>query len=153
VKSLILLIALIAVVLLSGCATRDTRIANWVEIPAGYEGYLVVQFQNPGCPPLELRQGYEVIRFGPDGRACASNTYSEQEGVAKDRYFYFYPDGTLVELRYPDVQFGAMYGGNLHRMTGSVFARPHANPYAEQAINTCAWNDLPCWRPLRDAVK
>lgn len=144
---------LVALSLLSGCVDHDTRVANWVEIPAGYEGYLVVQFQNPTCPALERRDGYQVIRFGQDGRACASNRFVEQEGVARDHFSYVYADGTLVELRDPDIQFGTMYGGDLYRMSGSVFARPHANPYADKAIATCAWDDIPCWRPLRDAVK
>ena len=141
---------LVLLVAASLTACQRQRVPNWVEIPAGYRGYLVVQFEDASCPPLERRGDYEVIRFGDDGRACTSNRYSDQEGVAKDRWFYFYSDGHLEELTYNDVNFGTMYGGTLHRMSGSVFAPPGGNSLVNYAIGNCNWADAACWQPLRD---
>lgn len=139
-----------------GCSSSRTRVPNWLEIPSGYRGYLVVEFTNPSCPLLERRGEYEVIRFGDDGRACASNRYEEQVGVATDRYFYRDPDGRLTELTYEDVHFGTMYGTvtppngpPINRLTGSVFAPAGGNAIVNYAIRTCAWSDSPCWKPLR----
>lgn len=134
---------------LTGCAPTQARTPNWIEIPAGYRGYLVVQFSEPSCPALERRGEYQVIRFGDDGRACTSELYEDQEGVAVDHTYYVYPDGRLIELGRQDASFGTMYGGSLHRMSGWVFAPPGGNAYTNQAIQTCAWSDTVCWRPLR----
>jgi hypothetical protein len=140
-------------VIACGPTRTPTRTPNWIELPAGYRGYLVVQFSDPSCPPLERRGEYEVIRFGEDGRACTSARYEDQEGVARDRMFYVYPDGQLIELSYQDASLGTMYGGTLHRMSGWVFVAPHGNAYADRAIWSCAWSDTACWRVLRDVAR
>jgi hypothetical protein len=148
------LLIVLAVAVLTGC--QKQRTPNWIEIPAGYRGYVVVEFSNPSCPALERRGEFEVIRFADDGRACASNRYEEQEGVATDRYFYSHPDGRLTELTYQNVKFGSMSGTvspavrpPLRRMWGSVFAPPGGNATVNYAIQNCAWSDAACWLPLR----
>jgi len=147
---------IVLAIALIGTSCSRTRVPNWLEIPDGYRGYVVVEFSNPSCPSLERRGDYEVIRFGEDGRACASNRYEDQVGVAKDRYFYRHPDGRLTELTNPDVNFGTMYGTvsppigpAITRLTGSVFAPAGGNAIVNYAIQTCAWSDLACWKPLR----
>jgi hypothetical protein len=52
-----------------------------------------MQFGALSCPPLERREGYEVIRFDQDGRTCTSDRFEEQEGIARDRLFYLFDDG------------------------------------------------------------
>lgn len=134
---------------LVACAPHDTRTPNWIEIPAGYRGALVVQFDDPSCPPLQRRDAYEVIRFGDDGRACTSEAYEDQIGVASDHIFYVDADGHRVEIDNPDAALGTMYAGSLHRMSGWVFVPPHSDPYADHATVSCRWSDVPCWKVLR----
>src|SRR6266508_4920336 len=143
--------ACLALTLLTACTTTQTRTPDWVEIPAGYRGYLVVQYSDPACPPLERRGEHQVVRIGDDGRACTSEPYELQEGVARDRMFYVYADGQLIELDLEDASLGTMYGGDLHRISGWVFAKPRGNAYADHAIWSCAWSDTACWRVLREA--
>jgi hypothetical protein len=155
VRKLMTVIVVLAIAMTAtGCSNR--RVPNWLEIPNGYRGYLVVEFSNPSCPLLERRGEYEVIRFGEDGRACASDRYEDQEGIATDRFFYFHPDGHLTELTYQDVNFGTMYGTvsppngpPITRLTGSVFAPAGGNAIVNYAMRTCAWSDSACWKPLR----
>lgn len=138
--------ACVALVLAS-CGIQQTRTPEWIEIPAGYRGYIVLQYSDPGCPALERRDGYEVIRFGGDGRACTSDI--SEEGAAKDRLFYVYEDGSRVELNYQDAGFGSMFGGGVHRVFGKVFAVDDA--VAKHALWACQWGDSACWRVLRQS--
>ena len=45
-----------------------------LEIPDGYRGYVVLQYALASCAILPRRDGYTVIRFADDGRACTSET-------------------------------------------------------------------------------
>jgi hypothetical protein len=139
----------VAWIVASSCA-GGRRTPDLLEIPAGYRGYLVVQFQDASCPALPRRNQYQVIRFGDDGRACASESYAEQEGIANDRYVYVFPDGHSEDLPIrDDVSFGRMYAGSLHRMVGWVYAPPGGDSSVNYVIEHCAWSDNACWKPLR----
>ena len=138
------------VALVTACSVA-TRTPMWVEIPAGYRGYLVVQMNASSCPPLERRDGYVLVRFDKDGRACTSDSQASQEGAARDRLFYVYEDGRRVELTYEEAGLGTMWGMGIHRMSGWVFAPPGFDSYVSQAIGSCQWEDLPCWRVLRQS--
>lgn len=65
----VLAIVLVIVGVLSGELGRPVR---W-EIPAGYRGWIVVQFEEPTCPPLRSGWMYLVIVVTPSGRACTSS--------------------------------------------------------------------------------
>lgn len=43
------------------------------EIPAGYKGWIVMQFDNPTCSPLERDVLFYVIRIGKKGGMCTSD--------------------------------------------------------------------------------
>jgi hypothetical protein len=43
------------------------------EIPAGYQGWVLVQFDETSCPPPRAEGIFEVLVVGADGRACVSS--------------------------------------------------------------------------------
>ena len=117
-----------------------------LEIPDGYRGYLVLQYALASCPVLPRRDGYTVIRFADDGRACTSET--KVETTLKDTAFYISPSGEHTgELLGFDVDFEQRQEAT-HRIIGTVFAVA-PDPFVIKAIDQCRWEDAPCWEGLR----
>jgi hypothetical protein len=117
-----------------------------LEIPDGYRGYVVLQYALSSCSALPRRDGYTVIRFGDDGRACTSET--TVEATLKDTAFYIAPTGEHTgELIGFDVSFDQREDAT-HRIIGTVFA-VSPDPFVIQAIDQCRWEDAKCWEGLR----
>ena len=117
-----------------------------LEIPDGYRGYVVLQYALSSCSLLPRRDGYTVIRFGDDGRACTSET--RVEATLKDTAFYIAPTGEHTgELLGFDVNFEQREDA-MHRIIGTVFA-VSPDPFVIQAIDQCRWEDAKCWEGLR----
>jgi hypothetical protein len=85
------IIALAAV--LVGCNTRPAE--RW-QIPDGYVGWIVVQYNNPSCAPLPETDGYTLLRVSPKGRLCTSDR--QPNGEAFDKYEYLRGDGGTREI-------------------------------------------------------
>jgi len=117
-----------------------------LEIPDGYRGYVVLQYALGACPVLPRRDGYTVIRFADDGRACTSETTVKT--TLKDRAYYIAANGEHTgELIGFDVDFEQRQEGT-HRIIGTVFAVA-PDPFVIQAIDQCRWEDAKCWEGLR----
>jgi len=117
-----------------------------LEIPDGYRGYVVLQYALGSCPVLPRREGYTVIRFGDDGRACTSET--TVESTLKDRAYYVATSGEHTgELLGFDVSFVQRQEAT-HRIIGTVFAIA-PDPFVVKAIDLCRWEDAKCWVGLR----
>jgi hypothetical protein len=116
------------------------------EIPDGYRGYVVLQYAQSSCSVLPRRDGFTVISFGDDGRACTSETTVET--TLKDTAFYVAPSGEHTGERLGfDVNFEQRQEAT-HRIIGTVFAVA-PDPFVIQAIDQCRWEDAKCWEGLR----
>lgn len=62
------------------------------ELAAGYRGWVVIQYEDPACPPLQSKGIYLVIPIPPSGHACTSSPMPK--GWRYTRYEYMSPDGT-----------------------------------------------------------
>jgi len=122
------------------------RLPLQLEIPDGYRGYVVLQYALGSCPVLPRRDGYAVIRFADDGRACTSET--RVETTLKDRAYYVAANGDHKE---ENIIFAVNFEQRqeaTHRIIGTVFAvAPDA--FILQAIDQCGWEDAKCWEGLR----
>jgi hypothetical protein len=117
-----------------------------LEIPDGYRGYVVLQYALASCSLLPRREGYTVIRFADDGRACTSETTVET--TLRDRAYYVGPNGEHTDNNIiVSVSFELRQEAT-HRIIGTVFAvTPDA--FVIQAIDQCRWEDARCWEGLR----
>lgn len=84
---------LVLVTALAGCNTRTPE--RW-QIPEGYAGWVVIQYNNPACAPLPIVGGYRILRISATGRLCTSEPVSG--GEAFDKFEYVRPDGSVVEM-------------------------------------------------------
>lgn len=123
-----------------------------LEIPEGYRGYVVLQYALGSCPLLPRRDGYTVIRFGEDGRACTSETTVET--TLQDRAYYVGPNGDHTRdagRAAENIIFAVTFElrqETTRRIIGTVFAvTPDA--FVIQAIDECRWEDAKCWEGLR----
>jgi hypothetical protein len=117
-----------------------------IEIPEGYRGYVVLQYALSSCPVLPRRDGFTVIRFGDDGRACTSET--KVETTLRDRVYYVGPGGEHDD---EPINFAVDFEQRqeaTHRIIGTVFAVA-PDPFVIQAIDQCRWEDAKCWEGLR----
>ncbi|MGA9393184.1 MAG: hypothetical protein WBV69_22335 [Candidatus Sulfotelmatobacter sp.] len=60
-------------------------------IPGGYTGWIRVEFEVQGAPPLPMEAGGYILRV-PDSGALQTSS-AEQYGWAKDRYYYYSAEG------------------------------------------------------------
>ena len=117
-----------------------------LEIPEGYRGYVVLQYALATCPVLPRRDGFTVIRFGDDGRACTSETTVVT--TLRDRAYYLEPSGDLQDEPINFAVDFELRQEATHRIIGTVFTvAPDA--FVIQAIDQCRWEDARCWEGLR----
>jgi hypothetical protein len=117
-----------------------------LEIPEGYRGYVVLQYALATCALLPRRDGFTVIRFGDDGRACTSETTVVT--TLRDRAYYVEPTGDLQDEPINFAVDFELRQETTHRIIGTVFAvAPDA--FVIQAIDQCRWEDAKCWEGLR----
>lgn len=84
IASLALVIGLAA--WLSVSARNTTRRSSRFLIPDGYTGWVRVEFEVAGAPPLPVEAGQNVLAIPPSGLLRTSS--SEQNGWAKDSYHF-----------------------------------------------------------------
>jgi hypothetical protein len=73
-----------------GFRNNSTRSARFV-IPAGYTGWVRVEFEVQGAPPLPMEGSEYVLRIPADGTLQTSSP--EQYGWAQDHFYYDSADG------------------------------------------------------------
>ncbi|HEY4766693.1 MAG TPA: hypothetical protein VIH75_23680 [Candidatus Sulfotelmatobacter sp.] len=78
-------------------------------IPEGYRGWVRVEFEIPGAPPLPAQAGQIVLKIPPTGLLRTSS--SEQYGWAEDDYV-FYASGGLQPI--PDSGAGKLIWGKIN---------------------------------------
>lgn len=61
-------------------------------IPEGYTGWVRIEFEVQGAPPLPVDAGQYVLTIGPDGSLKTSSL--EQYGWANDSYYFYSSAGT-----------------------------------------------------------
>ena len=66
------------------------------EIPGGYKGWILVQFGDASCPPLQRKGVVRLVRIPATGRVCTSSVIPLGTGYAQ--FEYVYGDGRHVRL-------------------------------------------------------
>ena len=78
-----------------GCP--DFRRGNDFVLPEGFEGWVIVELENSGCPELPVVDGRFVVEVPQDGEVCTATLL--EEGLGIDNH-YIGPDrSVLVDKR------------------------------------------------------
>lgn len=99
--TLLSVIFIVMVLCISGCDRKKRYIYL---IPEGYAGWLGVSYGVDGAPPLDVENGYQVIRFSDNGFVETSSLGTPGPGKEFDDQFYYYdgshrrPVNVAVEL-------------------------------------------------------
>jgi len=111
-------------------ARHSIRHSSRFLIPEGYVGWVRVEFQVNGAPPLPVEGGEHLFTFSPSGLLRTSS--SEEYGWAKDHYFYYSEKGTRI---LPDTGPG---GGGLiwGRINGEETGSQGKRKYEEFFVGT-----------------
>jgi Family of unknown function (DUF6843) len=85
-------ILLTTIALWLGLSTRSTihRSSRFL-IPEGYSGWIRIEFEVPGAPPLPMEGTQYILKIPSDGTLRTSS--AEQYGWADDKYFFYSPQG------------------------------------------------------------
>ncbi len=67
------------------------------ELPAGYQGWVVVRYLDATCPPLPVRGIFLVVSVPPSGRVCMAST-GLLDVWRGHSYVYLHPDGTRTPI-------------------------------------------------------
>jgi uncharacterized protein DUF6843 len=73
---------------------HSTRHSSRFLIPEGYVGWVRVEFQVPGAPPLPVEGTEYLFKFPRSGLLRTSS--AEEYGWAKDHYFYYSEKGARI---------------------------------------------------------
>lgn len=112
----LLAVSCVAMLALAGCS--KARTASVYEIPEGFTGWVLIEFGNKNCPPLERKDGKHIIVIGSDGHFCTSSQL--EYGWAKDTYFYVGKSRTEIQSTMSGGS-GLIWGGSTGGVqTGSV---------------------------------
>jgi hypothetical protein len=79
-------------------ACEAARTPQHYFIPDGFNGWAYVKYDDPSCPPLEMREGLQTVRIPSSGRVCTSSPY--ETGKAREVWEYVRADGTTRPLDY-----------------------------------------------------
>ncbi len=111
-------------------ARHSIRHSSRFLIPEGYVGWVRVEFQVNGAPPLPVEGGEYLFKFPPSGLLRTSS--SEEYGWAKDHYFYYSEKGTRI---LPDTSVG---GGGLiwGKINGEASGPQGKRKYEEFFVGT-----------------
>jgi uncharacterized protein DUF6843 len=82
----------IAALWLGTSGRNSTHRSSRFVIPEGYTGWIRIEFEVQGAPPLPMEGGQYVIKIPPSGTLQTSSP--EQYGWADDRYDYYSAQGT-----------------------------------------------------------
>ena len=88
------ILGLLCVTLLSACWQRRT--ACVYELPAGFSGWVLIEFERPDAPPVSKKDGKLIFRIGSDGRLATSS--SPEFGVATDEYYFVGTERTKIPM-------------------------------------------------------
>jgi hypothetical protein len=101
---------LIALAFWLGLGTRhENQRSSRFLIPDGYTGWIRVEFEVQGAPPLPMESGEYVLRIPATGILQTSST--EQYGWAQDHYYYYSAQGMRA---LPDFGASSMIWGKLN---------------------------------------
>src|SRR6266481_570114 len=70
------------------------------EIPGGFKGWFVVQFEEQACPPLRSQGLFLVVSVPTSGKVCTST--SNPDGLVYYKFEYVFRDGKRERLRWND---------------------------------------------------
>lgn len=126
ILSLTLLIGL-AIWLSLGLRNNSTRTARFL-IPQGYTGWIRIEFEVPGAPPLPMEGGEYVLRIPADGMLRTSSP--EEYGWAQDQFYYDSADGLR---RIPDSGEASLIWG---RINGEALGASGKRKYEELFVGT-----------------
>jgi len=87
-------LACIALGVFTGYILRPER---W-EIPAGYQGWIVVRYDDPACPPATTDGLYRVLRVSTAGRVCTSSSPGKPLSIQYSKYVYVSRNGAQASL-------------------------------------------------------
>lgn len=94
---------------LTGSARNSTRPASRFLVPEGYTGWIRVEFEVQGAPPLPMEGGEYVLKIPSDGVLRTSS--AERYGWARDHYYYYSAQGTRP---LPDSGSAALIWGKIN---------------------------------------
>jgi hypothetical protein len=94
---------------LSVSVRNSTRPASRFLIPEGYIGWIRIEFEVQGAPPLPIEAGEYVLKIPPGGVLRTSS--AEQYGWARDHYYYYSAQGARP---LPDSGSAALIWGKIN---------------------------------------
>lgn len=120
-------------------------------IPEGYAGWLCVTYSVSGAPPLEIEDGYRLVKFSPSG--VVETSTAGMPGKYKDE-FWFYAGNTLRKMNIENEMGGGYTVAKSEapdRFTFMFWVSPNAKeqqpPYSPEKPNALATGkkmSLPC---------
>ncbi len=97
----LIILTLLVIGIVRGELGRPVR----YELPAGYKGWVLIEYQNPACHSLEVKGIYLVIPIPHSGRTCTSSP--APQGWRYERYEYVTPNGKRTTI-----PFHPLFGEN-----------------------------------------
>jgi len=96
-------------------------------IPEGYVGWIRVDFEVPGAPPLTIENGFYILKFSDTGRVQTSSRDLLESWVTNDQFLYYSTEKPyLLKLKVGGPDETKMVHG---QFSGPGPGHPVPNPY------------------------
>ena len=96
----------VAILWFAGCGDRTRSvIATDYQIPAGYTGWVTVEFSVAEAAPLVSRDGVRQIRVSASGTLATATP--QQRGIVHNRFFFVDDAGHTTAIEWPESMHGA----------------------------------------------
>ncbi|MES1240048.1 MAG: hypothetical protein ABUT39_00375 [Acidobacteriota bacterium] len=94
---MLLLLTVVGIVLGTAGCQNPQRPPFIFEIPAGYKGWVSVQFFRPDCPEVPLEGEKVVVKIPANGSLCTGTPLGF--GEVRDEYYYVDASGNRTDAR------------------------------------------------------
>lgn len=100
-------LVIIAILGFAGCGGErgPPVIATDYELPAGYTGWVTIQFAVAGAPPLASRDGVRQVVVPASGILATATP--QRRGVVKNRFYYVDDARQRTPIEWPESRYGA----------------------------------------------
>jgi hypothetical protein len=85
-------LAVICTLVFVGCVKNRTSCVY--ELPDGFTGWVLIEYERPDAPPVPKKDGKLVFHIGPNGRMATSSKL--ETGWGSDEYVYDSPERTKL---------------------------------------------------------
>ncbi len=92
------IVALLLICILAGVFSGYISKPQEWDVPSGYQGWIVVQWADPDCPPAEIHGLFRVFIVPASGQLCTVSINGKPGSIGYERFYFVNQDGGKTRI-------------------------------------------------------